>query len=92
MSEEVKDDTQYAKKIKESADRLFRLCELIAPELIIEQERRLLFKHLINFPVDRETQTRSESLSCEMASKEQDFLVENGFYTEVLGSLEPPKD
>lgn len=79
---------EHAERIKTSADRLLKLCELTAPTLIIEKERQLLFSKLFKFPVDKEAQTRNERINNEMAEKEQSFLVENGYYR-ILGSEEP---
>lgn len=84
---EHKTEVEYAEDIKASADRLVSLCKLQAPEIIIEGERRLLFKRLINFPVYRTAQAKREQLDIAVSQKEQDYLLEHGYYNDIDGDV-----
>lgn len=51
------------------AARLLRLVELKAPEVVIEQERRLVGKALAEFPIDAEAARRSDEIDQQNADE-----------------------
>ena len=74
--------SELTELIQDSAFRLNRLVELNSPKLLIENERRLLVRRVLDFPVDREAQLKAQYQEMLLKQEEQDFLIEHGFYDE----------
>ena len=71
--------------IAENALRLKRLVALKAPDIIIESARQSLFKRLMNFPAPAAFVEACENVQNEIQRAEQDFLMEHGYYKDVIG-------
>lgn len=76
-----------AARIRRSAERLDVLVKHKAPDIIIENERQILFKALFDLPVNTEAQLAIQQQKNDMYQEEQKFLHEHGFFDEVLGKL-----
>ena len=75
-----------ADRIANSGARLKKLLEFQAPEIVIEGERALLLKFLIDFPVNAEAQEMFRQARIRNDEQEHKFLEAHGFYDDVLKS------
>jgi DNA-directed RNA polymerase beta' subunit len=75
---------RIAQSIVNSAARMIRFIELDAPPLIIENERVLMMKHVMNMPVETEFQLQAQKIRAEIESEESKFLVDHGYDDEIL--------
>jgi len=69
-----------AKSLAMSVDRLVRLCEIKAPEVIIENERQIAVKRLAALPVSLEALQAHERMRGEMEDSQQAHLLATGYY------------
>lgn len=81
-----------AARIKRSAERLAVLVEHKAPDIIIENERQILFKALFDLPVNAEAQIALQKQRDAMYLEEQKFLHEHGYFKDIEEEIERGKD
>lgn len=80
---------EHAEWIKRSADRLVTFCSMKQPILsVIESERHLLLRKLIDFPVDTAAQAMHLAVRTAAHQSEQHHLITTGFYDEVLRDID----
>lgn len=75
--------TGQADRLSQRAQRLFRLARLNAPEIVIEQARRLVFKSLMTFPIDPEGSKSADEVAAAIAAEESAFLQQHGYYDDI---------
>lgn len=74
--------TEMAASIREAARRLAELCDLGAPEYLIETARRGLLRRLMDFPVHSETQMAILQEQHDGRLAQEKHLQETRFYGE----------
>ena len=70
------------KSLEMSVGRLVRLCEIKAPDIIIEGERQIAIKRLASLPVSLEAIQSYERMRDEMEDAQQKHLLSTGYYDE----------
>lgn len=69
-----------AKSLAASVHRFVRLCEIKAPEVIIESERQIAVKRLAALPVSLGALQAHECMRDEMEDAQQKHLLATGYY------------
>lgn len=82
---------QMAASIRESARRLAELCDLGAPEYIIEMARRGLLRRLIDFPVNSEAQMAAMQQQHDSQLAQEQHLRDTLFYGEDGQAVRGPQ-
>lgn len=72
-----------ADRMAQRATRLHKLVKLRAPEVVIEQARRLMFDSLAAFPVDAGGSEAAERIDASVQAEESAFLLAHGYYDDV---------
>ena len=76
---------EIASAIKRSADWLEKFIRINAPELVIENERQIMFKRMITFPVNEKAQDEAQSIALEIINEEDEWLNKTGYYRNITG-------
>ena len=77
----------YALQLHSLSQRLLHLIELGAPEMVIESERQLVLKAVLDFPVDSTAQARCRIFKVQELLDEATFLKENKYKLRMRDEL-----
>jgi len=74
-----------ADRLSQRAKRLHSLVKLKAPELVIEQARKLVFQSLMTFPVDESGRKASIEFDIERDIEQTAALQKAGYFDDAPG-------